>query len=120
MATALGKFLRRLRIDNDELLKNMADKLGVASSTLSSIENGRRNPPKGFIDKVREVYQLGIDQFADLEAAVLASRDEVKLRVKEMPDQDRELAVAFARRFENLSDADKKRIKEILNDTTAD
>ena len=32
-ATALGKYLRRLRIDNDELLKTMADKLGIASST---------------------------------------------------------------------------------------
>ena len=120
MATALGKFLRRLRIDNDELLKNMADKLQVASSTLSSIENGRRNPPKGFVEKVKDVYQLGKDQLADFEDAILASRDEVQLRVKEMPEQDRELAVAFARRFENLSDADKERIKEILNDNPTD
>lgn len=119
MATALGKFLRRLRIDNDELLKNMADKLQVASSTLSSIENGRRNPPKGFAERVKDVYQLGKDQLADLEDAILSSRDEVQLRVKEMPEQDRELAVAFARRFENLSDADKERIKEILNDDSA-
>lgn len=47
MATELGKFLKKLRIDKDELMKDMADRMKIASSTLSSIEMGRRNPPKG-------------------------------------------------------------------------
>lgn len=116
MATVLGKFLRRLRIDNDELLKNMADKLQVASSTLSSIENGRRNPPNGFAKKIEAAYKLTKIQQENLAEAILASQKEVQLRVNDMREQDRELAVAFARRFENLSDADKERIKEILNE----
>ena len=31
MLTSLGKFLRKLRIDQGEILKDMADKLGVQS-----------------------------------------------------------------------------------------
>ena len=42
MLTALGKFLRKLRIDNGEILKDMADKLGVTASFLSAVENGKK------------------------------------------------------------------------------
>lgn len=116
MATALGKFLRKLRIDNDELMKDMADKLKLATSTLSSIENGRRNPPKGFEEKIIDAYALAAAEIEQLRGAIMQSRDEVALRIKGMSSQDQELAVSFARRFENLSEADKARIKEILSE----
>lgn len=117
MVTSLGKFLRKLRIENDELLKNMAEKIGVASSTLSSIESGRRNPPKGFMDKLKETYELTEPQLIELEQSLLHSRNEIALNIKEMSSNDRDIAVAFARRFESLSASDKKRIKDILNET---
>lgn len=116
MATALGKFLRKLRIDNDELMKDMADKLKLATSTLSSIENGRRNPPKGFEEKLIDAYALATAEIEQLRNAIMQSKDEVALRIKGMSSQDQELAVSFARRFENLSEADKARIKEILSE----
>ena len=34
-----GEFLKHLRIDKKEMLKNMADKLGIKSSYLSAIES---------------------------------------------------------------------------------
>ncbi len=114
MSTALGKFLRKLRIDNDELMKDMAEKLRLAPSTLSSIENGRRKPPKGFEESLCAKYCLAADQADQLKRAILQSGDEVALKIKGLDEGDRELAVSFARRFENLSDADKERIKEIL------
>lgn len=49
MATELGKTLRKIRIDRDELLKDMAEKLDMSPSMLSSIENGTRKPPTGFL-----------------------------------------------------------------------
>ena len=115
MATALGKFLRRLRIDNDELMKDMADKLDLAPSTLSSIENGRRNPTKGFAEKLVSKYALAASEVEQFHSALMQSKDEIALRIKDLPGQDQELAVSFARKFENLSDADKARIKDILN-----
>ena len=42
MLTALGRFLRKIRIDRNELLKDMADKLEVSASFLSAVENGKR------------------------------------------------------------------------------
>lgn len=116
MATALGKFLRKLRIDNDELMKDMADKLKLATSTLSSIENGRRNPPRGFEENLISAYALAAVEIEQLRSAIMQSKDEVALRIKGMSGQDQELVVSFARRFENLSEADKARIKEILKE----
>ena len=38
-------FCRKLRIDNNQILKEMADLLDVSSSYLSAVENGKRNIP---------------------------------------------------------------------------
>ncbi len=46
MITNFGKFCRRLRIDNGELLYDMAKKLGVSSAFMSSVENGKKNRQK--------------------------------------------------------------------------
>lgn len=116
MTTSLGKYLRKLRIDNDELMKDMAEKLGLATSTLSSIENGRRNPPQGFEDKVVTVYALTNAEVNQLHFAIIQSKEEITMKIKDLSSQDQELAVSFARRFENLSETDKARIKEILNE----
>lgn len=116
MATELGKFLKKLRVDNDELMKQMADRLGLASSTLSSIEAGRRKPGKGFLDRVIATYSLSREQAMELLDAYDRSKDEVGLRIKGLPNQDQRLAVAFARKFATLSDEQKKSIRGILEE----
>lgn len=115
MATELGKFLKKLRIDRDELMKDMATKTGIASSTLSSIEMGRRNPPKGFVEKLTTEYKITGSQLEDLKIAVLQSRREIPMKLSNMTDGDKSLAISFARKFENLSQEDKNRIQRILN-----
>lgn len=116
MATELGKFLRKLRVDNDELMKEMAGRLGLASSTLSSIEAGRRKPSKGFLERVIDAYALGPKKEQELRDAYDRSRDEVGLRIKGLSNQDQSLAVAFARKFSTLSEEQKKGIRGILGE----
>lgn len=103
-------------MDNDELLKTMAEKLGIASSTLSSIETGRRTPPKGFAERLADTYQLNGDEKAKLQDAVERSRDEIPLRIKDLTSKDQQLAVAFARKFSNLSDTQKEKLRGILEE----
>lgn len=38
MLTKFGKELRKIRIENDEILKDMADKLNVTAAYLSAVE----------------------------------------------------------------------------------
>ena len=58
MATTYGKVLRRIRIDRDELLKNMAEKLKMTSAHLSSIENGKRQIPNNMTRSIVDIYEL--------------------------------------------------------------
>ena len=120
MATELGRFLRKLRIDNDELLKDMASKLDVSPSMLSAIENGTRKATKALIEKVSKTYTLALDQIQELEMAVAKTTEQVSIALSNANESDKELAVSFARSFDNLDEASKKRIREILNSNAMD
>ena len=52
MLTEFGKFLRKIRIDRQELLRDMAGTLGVSVAYLSAVENGKRNVPVSWINKI--------------------------------------------------------------------
>ena len=53
-----GEFLKHLRIDKREMLKNMADKLGIKSSYLSAIESGNREIPPALTELICSKYNL--------------------------------------------------------------
>ena len=42
MLTSIGKFLRKLRMSNGEILRDMAEALEVTSAFLSAVENGKK------------------------------------------------------------------------------
>lgn len=58
MFTSFGKFARRLRIENGELLKDMAAKLDVTSSYLSAVEHGKKRVPDVWQEQLSEIYHL--------------------------------------------------------------
>lgn len=66
MITEYGKFLRKLRIDQGQILKTMAEKLGVSSAFLSAVENGKKKIPKTWEEKLVKEYKLDGEQLAEL------------------------------------------------------
>ena len=70
MATALGRFLKKLRLDNDELLFDMAKKIEMPPSTLSAMETGRRRPSKGLAEKIVSAYRLTEEQIQQLHSSI--------------------------------------------------
>ena len=50
MLSPFGKFCRKLRLERGELLLDMAKKLQVQSSYLSSVEVGRKSVPESWKD----------------------------------------------------------------------
>lgn len=116
MVTALGKFLRKLRLDNDELLFDMARKIDVPTSTLSAIETGRRRPSKGLAERLVKAYQLTEEQMQQLHACISEANDwTIRIDASSFSPKDQSTAVAFARRFSDLDGADKEAIWRILN-----
>lgn len=67
--TPLGKALRKLRISRGEPLKNMADKMGISSAQMSSIEHGRFENIESlyaFMLKLKKAYGLSDMEFENL------------------------------------------------------
>lgn len=58
MITPLAKHLRIIRMKNDDLLYNMADKLKIKASYLSTIENGKKYPPLKWEWEIPALYNL--------------------------------------------------------------
>lgn len=56
--TKYGSELWRIRCMRNELLRDMAAKIGYTSSYLSGIENGYNNIPENLTDLIREHYDL--------------------------------------------------------------
>lgn len=106
MLTSLGKFLRKMRLEQDELLKDMADKLQLAPTYLSSIENGNRAPSLKFISNLIDVYNLSESESDELYAAYYDTQNEVNFSINDMGDSQRTLGIAFARKLKSL-DADQ-------------
>jgi transcriptional regulator with XRE-family HTH domain len=103
--TNLGKELRKLRLDLGITLFNMAEKVGVSSGMLSSVETGRKPAPADFIDRLASKYEQVAQRRAEFESLALQTKGEVKVRLDTRPHAN-ELALAFARKFDTLSDDD--------------
>ena len=79
--TNLGKKLRKIRIDNDEISSDMARKLEISVSYLSAIENGKRNIPKNFAEKLFKIYQLSDNDKEKILQAISIYSGEMRIRL---------------------------------------
>lgn len=115
MLTSYGKFLRKLRIDQGELLKHMAEKLEVSSAFLSAVENGKKKIPKTWNARLSELYQLTADQVAELQQSQQESEEVVEIALSSLNQKQRETAFAFARSLERFDTQDLSQLVEIFN-----
>lgn len=114
MLTAFGRALRKIRIDRNLLLKDMADALRCSSPFLSAIESGKKKIPEDMIDRISNYYGLNSDEIQSLKDGRDQSLREVVIGLEDYCAQDRDLALAFARKFDALGGDQKKELKRIL------
>jgi len=115
MLTGIGKFLRKLRIDRGEILKDMAEKLEVTVSFLSAVENGKKRMPSAWNSRICELYELSEAQRKEFTTAIAETEDTIEMNFVGQNIQNRELAVSFARKFSSISDEQAEAIKKILS-----
>ena len=116
MLTSLGKFLRKIRIDNDEYLKDMADKLDVTVSFLSAVENGKKKMPSSWNRKICSLYNLNGDQTAEFTKAIAESEEKIELNLKDLDLKNQCLAISFARKFSCFSESEMEELLRIMED----
>lgn len=114
MRVSVGNYLRDLRLNNGQTLKQMAEILGVSSSFLSAVENGKKSMPNRWNKILSNEYHLNNAQLDDLKQAIKDSAASVKLNLADSNDSSRKLAISFARNFNDLSEAEKSKIMKIL------
>jgi len=92
----------------------MAEKLGVTPSYLSAVEVGKRKVPKKWPRLIADIYDLSQEEYEELVWAKDMSLSSVTISLDNLEGADKQIALAFARSFDALSEADKENISKIL------
>lgn len=114
MITEFGKHIRKLRIDKTITLRTMAEAMGISPSYLSSIETGKRNIPEQFFSSVVSYFGLIGNEVDMLRKAADISQNEITLSLEDTNNAQKNSAVFFARRLNELTDDDLNKINKIL------
>jgi HTH-type transcriptional regulator, competence development regulator len=114
LLTAFGREVRKMRIDRHQTLKEMADALQVSSAYLSAVETGNKPIPDGFVPRVVKHFKLVNLEKLLLEEAAQTSQKKVEINLSDTPEDERMLAVVFARKFPSLSKGQAEKILELL------
>ncbi len=114
--TPFGKIIRKLRVDKEVSLKQQALAFGVSSSFLSAIELGKKKINQKFIDKCVEYFGLDPVQKTELIKVIGYSIPVVKIDLTDSSDEDRRLVSTFAYNYQSLSEAEKTKLQQWLDE----
>lgn len=113
--TTFGEYVRILRIQHHEIMGDMARMLGVSTAFLSAVENGKKNVPNEWIDKIAAHYHLDSHEKNNLLASAEESRTQYRIDSVNASVPKRRAAMAFARSFDEIDDETASKIIELLN-----
>jgi transcriptional regulator with XRE-family HTH domain len=110
--TPFGIAIRKLRLDKGMRLLDLASKLGLSIAFISAVETGRKPIPDGYAKAIARAMDLTAAEIRELRRAVDRTRKEV--RVEGLPEEQRELVAAFARRLDELPRDLMAQIKKVV------
>lgn len=116
MATDLGKVLKKIRIDNNEILLNMAQKLEVSPAFLSKVENGLKKPPVEWEQKLIQLYDLSEQQREQLSRYMFEAINSKSIDVSSYSCMEKNVMMAFARNINALGEEKLKAIQNIIDE----
>lgn len=113
--TSFGEYLRIQRIKHHEVMGDLVKVLGTSTPFLSAVENGKKNIPEGWIEKLIAHYGLNDEEQQHLVNAAEESKVVYKITPKNAGTAKRRAAMQFARSFDNMDDETAMKIVELLN-----
>lgn len=114
--TSFGEFMRILRIQNHEVMGDVAKMLGVAVPFLSAVENGKKNVPAEWIEKIVQHYNLNQEKREEMMNAIEESKTQYKIVVGDASISQRQAALQFARSFKTMDEKTAKKILDLLEE----
>lgn len=116
MNTEIGKFLKMLRIENGENMKDMSTKLDVSTAFLSSVECGKKPVPKNWEELISNIYNLSKEKQEELENAINLTNNKVSIDLKDLSKEKQDVSLMFARSIKDCDPDLLKKLKELLNE----
>ena len=111
----LTVFLKALRLrSNDERLSDMAQKLQVSASYLSTVENQKRRMNDKLFKKIVSVYDLDDQEAKELDLLRNLASKEFNVSLNELEDEKKETVVKFLSSVDDLSKEDVEKINLLL------
>ena len=110
MITEFGKLLRIIRINSGDSAKEMAAKLNMSPSYLSTIENGKRNIPLDMEKLLIDAYQLSERDKEKLRKAMAESSEVVKIDLTDLAEKKRQMIFEITK-----VDLDEETIDQLCN-----
>lgn len=112
--TKFGEFMRVLRVKHHEVMGDVAKFLCVSTPFLSAVESGRKNVPEEWFNLLKEYYSLDDTQFEEMKEAAENSRNQVKIALSNSKYYQRNVALQFARSFDDLDEETAGKILNLL------
>ena len=114
--TKFAKTVRKLMIDADENLSDLAKLFDVSIAYVSSVFTGKKTIPEKWVDLIINHYELNETRREALIKDYSESKDVLRIDISEMNSANKTLAVQFQRKLDNLSAEDIEKLKEILKE----
>jgi transcriptional regulator with XRE-family HTH domain len=118
MLTAFGISVRKLRLDKGMRLLDLARRIDRSAAFVSAIETGRKPIPDAYVAMVARAMDLSAAEIRELRRA--ADRTKKEVPVEELPEDQRELVAAFARKIDELPSDMMEKLKKIVLKSTDD
>lgn len=110
------KILVEIREKNNESLRTMAKKLNITPAFLSAIEIGKKIIPEDYADTIGTVYNLSEEEKDKLMTAINISNDRIKISLENMNDDQRDVALVFARKIQNADPELIEKLRKALEE----
>lgn len=113
-----GKLVRKIRVDHDETMLAMANKLGTTTNYLCIIEHGKYSVPDEMIPRMVKVYNLDQRTREMLIAAASKQQKMSKIHLEHCDEDVREFILLLADAVNNRCSVTRKHLDKILADLT--
>ena len=117
----LGEKIYNLRTEKGFSQEALGEKLGVSRQSVSKWETDQSVPELDKIVAISEVFGVSTDyllkeeeEAEELKDAAFSSKKSIKIKLDEESERNRDLVLAFARRFRELDEQDFSAMKKIL------
>jgi HTH-type transcriptional regulator, competence development regulator len=112
----LSIFLKKLRLEHDdETMTDMARRLNISVSYLSSVENEKRNMTDEMYLTICRLYLLNKEQCDELQYLKNLASKRLNVQLDGLDKNAKQTTVKFLSNVDSLSDDDLERINKIIN-----